>query len=462
MLTRIIFFFYCTLIPHFIFSQTVSSRLSAAYQSFIQDAQMRNGLAALSVLDAATGKVIFEQNGSVGLAPASTLKIITSISAYELLGKNFRYETSFAYSGHANASALLVLPGGDPTLGSWRWKTTKEAVVLRSVIKAIKNSGRLSFSNIAIVNSTWENEAVPDNWLWQDIGNYYGAGAGLLNWRENQFDVILKSGKNIGDAVSLVRTVPAVYGYKLHTELTSAAPGTGDNAYIYFPLTASAGVIRGTIPVNQVSFKIAGAIPSPSNQLLSTLRDSLLRQNIKITATETSPDILKSKPENYTVLHTVTSPPLDSLVYWFNRKSINLYGEALLKTMAHRKAGKGATNEGIKLIKAFWQQKGIPETELNMADGSGLSPLNRVTTRAQVRLLLHAREQAWFKGFYASLPEFNGMKMKSGTTQGVKAYCGYYKNQAGKEYIFSFLVNNYNGSPGTLVQKMYKVLDVLK
>ena len=30
------------------------------------------------------------------------------------------------------------------------------------------------------------------------------------------------------------------------------------------------------------------------------------------------------------------------------------------------------------------------------------------------------------------------------------------------EYIFSFLVNNYNGVPSALVNKMYKVLDVLK
>ena len=54
------------------------------------------------------------------------------------------------------------------------------------------------------------------------------------------------------------------------------------------------------------------------------------------------------------------------------------------------------------------------------------------------------------------------MKIKSGTIRGVKGFCGYHKAKNGKEYIFSFLVNNYNGSPSTLVSKMYKVLDVLK
>jgi len=54
------------------------------------------------------------------------------------------------------------------------------------------------------------------------------------------------------------------------------------------------------------------------------------------------------------------------------------------------------------------------------------------------------------------------MKMKTGTIRNVKGFCGYHRSADGKEYIFSFLVNNYNGSAGAVVQKMYKVLDVLK
>ena len=52
--------------------------------------------------------------------------------------------------------------------------------------------------------------------------------------------------------------------------------------------------------------------------------------------------------------------------------------------------------------------------------------------------------------------------MKSGTISDVKAFCGYHKAKNGSEYIFSFLVNNYNGKASALVDKMYKVLDVLK
>ena len=88
--------------------------------------------------------------------------------------------------------------------------------------------------------------------------------------------------------------------------------------------------------------------------------------------------------------------------------------------------------------------------------------MNRVTAHALVHALQHSRKQPWFSSFYDSLPLYNGMKMKSGTIRGVKGYCGYHRGRDGREYVFSFLVNNYSGSPAALVQKMYRVLDVLK
>jgi D-alanyl-D-alanine carboxypeptidase/D-alanyl-D-alanine-endopeptidase (penicillin-binding protein 4) len=54
------------------------------------------------------------------------------------------------------------------------------------------------------------------------------------------------------------------------------------------------------------------------------------------------------------------------------------------------------------------------------------------------------------------------MKMKSGTIRDVKGFCGYHQSRDGREYVFSFLVNNYNGSTAALVTKMYRVLNVLK
>src|SRR5690606_19879291 len=99
---------------------------------------------------------------------------------------------------------------------------------------------------------------------------------------------------------------------------------------------------------------------------------------------------------------------------------------------------------------------------LQMIDGSGLSPQNRVTTFAEVKALQYARSRPWFQAFYQSLPEYNGMKMKSGSIGGARAYAGYHKSKDGKQYVFSIIVNNYDGSAAAVVRKMYKVLDILK
>ncbi|MCC9136960.1 D-alanyl-D-alanine carboxypeptidase/D-alanyl-D-alanine-endopeptidase [Pontibacter silvestris] len=452
----------CTLVHTLACSQTVTEKLSAAFKAFQDDPQLRNGIASLYVVDAKTGHVVFDRNAMIGLAPASTMKVITSVSAYELLGADFQYETTFAYLNNKEKSSLLIFPSGDPTFGSWRWRDTKESVVLKKLSQAIRETGIKSFNEVLLVNEGWDEETVPDGWIWQDIGNYYGAGPAKLNWRENQYDVLLKSGKQIGDPVTIVKTVPALHGYSLTSELTSAAAGTGDNAYIYFPLSAATGVIRGTIPVNENSFKISGAVPIASRQFVGTLADTLKLLGIRLPQTAAEQNKLNFPISSCTTFHTVTSPPLDSIIYWFNKKSINLYGEALLKTMASKHKGNGSTNEGIELIRNFWKQKGIPETEVSLVDGSGLSPLNRVTTHAQVSILQHARKQAWFNGFYTALPLYNSMKMKSGSIRGVRGYCGYHRSKDGKEYIFSFLVNNYSGSSSAVVHKMYKVLDNLK
>jgi serine-type D-Ala-D-Ala carboxypeptidase/endopeptidase (penicillin-binding protein 4) len=432
--------------------------VAAAFQVFEKDNQLANGIASLYVVEANTGKVVFEKNSSVGLAPASTHKLITAATAYELLGRDFKYQTQFGLIGNSNSGTVFIKPGGDPTLGSWRWEQTKELQVLGRILKNFSKS--TSLQGVVIENSGWNYESIPGGWIWEDIGNYYGAGPSVLNWRENQFDLHLKSGTSLGSPVSIVSTTPKLYNYSLSSDVKSAAKGTGDNAYIYFPINGSNGIVRGTIPVNENRFTISGAIPDPANQFVFALADAFTRTGKELK--DFNVIMADSSITVKTVLHTEVSPPLDSIIYWFNRRSINLYGEALIKTISYQNNSKASTAEGVKLLKEFWKNKGIPATELNIFDGSGLSPLNRVTTKSQVTVLQYAKKQNWYRGFYASIPEFNGMKMKSGTINGVKGFAGYHTSKNGTEYIYSFIVNNYNGSASALVQKMYKVLNELK
>jgi D-alanyl-D-alanine carboxypeptidase/D-alanyl-D-alanine-endopeptidase (penicillin-binding protein 4) len=456
---RIPFAFISTLLVFISSAQPIKEKLQKAYLQFESDTQLKHAISSLYVINAKTNEIIFDKNSRVGLAPASTQKIITAASAFELLGKAFRYETKFGYVGKIKGRSLqgdfFIKPSGDPTLGSWRWESTKDSAVLDKILAAVKKLRITGYNDIVIDNKEWNSETIPDGWIWQDIGNYYGAGAGAFNWRENQFDIILKSGQKIGDPVNVIRTNPKSF-LPVISYAESEAKGTGDNAYAYYPLNNLNVVVRGTIPINENAFVISAANPYSLNQFAYLFRGNLQ------TKLEMGQVHYEDHFPDTTILFSHYSPPLDSIIYWFLQKSINLYGEALVKTFAYEKKGFGATDSGVVIVNDFWKQKGLDPDELNIKDGSGLSPQNRVTTHAQVEILKYAKKQSWFPYFFDALPEFNNMKMKSGTISDVKSFCGYHTSGDGTQYIFSFIVNNYSGSASSVVQKMYKVLDVLK
>ncbi|MEO8405223.1 MAG: D-alanyl-D-alanine carboxypeptidase/D-alanyl-D-alanine-endopeptidase [Chitinophagaceae bacterium] len=452
-------------------AQNITQQLQKAYQQFADDSQLKHAISSFYVIDAATGQVVFDKNSQIGLAPASTQKIITAATAFELLTPDYGYKTWFYMNGGMKKDTLkgdLIIKGtGDPSFGSSRYESSTRKETLETILDIFKLQHIKYISgDIIIDESGFETNSVPTGWIWQDIGNYYGAGAYALNWNENQYDMILTGGAKEGDPVTLEKTDPELEIHSFINELKSGAKGSGDNGYIFLTPYNDKGFVRGSIPAGAQNFSISGSLPYPAYQFNHELQQALSAGGIEVGGKfRTSLEFQISKePLHYTdkPFNFIISSALAKMVDWFLKKSINLYGEAFIKTIAYEKNGFGSTDKGIDILKNFWKQKGIDPEELNIIDGSGLSPEDRVTTHAQVEILKYARKQSWYTYFYNALPEYNNMKMKSGTIKDVKAFCGYQKAANGKEYIFSFLVNNYSGGSSLLVNKMYKVLDLLK
>ena len=448
-----------------VFSQPPGSQLTAAYSKFLSDPVFKHATVSFYVINNATGKSIVDQNSETGLAPASSLKVVTSAAAYALLGRNYKYNTTLSYTGRIEKGILngdLIITGsGDPTLGSWRYPSSNEKNVIGEFMKAISQQGINEITgNVLVDEGLWTGEITPNGWIWQDIGNYYGAGARTLNWRENQYDLFLGSGNTINSSVEITGTIPEyVAGLHLKPVAIAAAKGSGDNAYIYQPLNDSYGFIRGTIPAGEKSFKISGAMPNGAEQLAITLEASLKKSTPEIVGAAYPSG---KKGIAGTIFHTHVSPSLDSISYWFLNKSINLYGEALLKTMGLQEAQSGETSSGVTVVKNFWKKMGIDSDALNIQDGSGLSPGNRVTATSLVQVLQYAKKQDWFISYLEGFPIINGLKMKSGTINGALSYTGFIKSKSGEEYTFAFIINNYNGSASETRRKMWKLLDLLK
>jgi len=448
------------------FAQTPAQKINQTFNNLLADPQVKYAITSICVLDANTGKQVFAKNENTGVSTASTLKTITSATAFSILGKDFHYQTTLGYSGTIGADGtlkgnLIIRGGGDPALGSWRYEHSKEAYVLNQWVAAIKAAGIKKVEGMVIGDDrAWGTQTTPEGWTWQDIGNYFGAGSSALSWRENQFDIKLKP----GSSVSVTHTVPAMPYLTIVNELQPGSAGSGDNAYAFLPPFSTIAYLRGRWATDIQKPGISAALPDPAFDAAFRLQDTLGKAGISVNSAATTTRQLGAAhlpvPEIQQQLSVVTSPALSEIVYWLNKKSVNLYAEHLLRTLAW-KAGKEATaKNGAAVEISYWANKGLDKNALNIIDGSGLSPATRVTPAAMASILFQAQKEDWFPDFLKSLPDHNGMKLKSGTINDVSAFAGYYTANNGNKYVIVININNYSGSG--INPKLFRVLDALK
>ncbi|WP_288243762.1 D-alanyl-D-alanine carboxypeptidase/D-alanyl-D-alanine-endopeptidase [uncultured Chryseobacterium sp.] len=447
-----------TLSVQIIFAQEISQKLDAATKNLMNSSAAVSSSLSFYVSDE-SGNFIYEYQGNKGLSTASTQKIFTAAAALEVLGKNYTYKTTSGYSGNISGGNLngdlIISSTGDPTLGSWRYDAYKPENFKHKLIEAIKKAGITKISgDLVIDDSYFDHQTIPGGWPWDDLGNYYGAGVWGINWRENQFDININGNefKNFSYPLEGVNWLNDV-----------KVGGNSDQSLIFTAPHSNVALINGTLPSKTVT--VSGATPNPPLQLGVEVKQWLQQAGIELsgrTVTNSQLEIEGKKtvsfPKNNTIF-TYESPTLDKIIYWFLRKSINLYGETLIKTLGKEKKGNPAFKSGVAFLKEFWKSKGINPNMINFADGSGLSPQNYVSAKAEVQALLYAKKQPWFESYYDGFPtQENGIKMKSGTMRDTKSFAGFHTAKDGKKYVFSIIINNYQGSGSTELQKILNVL----
>ncbi|WP_415327554.1 D-alanyl-D-alanine carboxypeptidase/D-alanyl-D-alanine-endopeptidase [Chryseobacterium sp. MMS23-Vi53] len=447
-----------TLTTQIIFAQNISEKLDAATKGLMNSSGAISSNLSFYVSDE-NGNFIYEYQGNKGLSTASTQKIFTAGAALEVLGKNYTYTTSSSYSGNISEGTLngnlFISSNGDPTLGSWRYDSYKPENFKQKLIESIKKSGIKKISGDLVVDDSYfDHQTIPGGWPWNDLGNYYGAGVWGVNWRENQFDI------NINGSEFKSFSYP-LEGVNWLNDLKVG--GNSDQSLIFTAPHSNVALINGTLPSKTVT--VSGSTPNPPLQLgvevKQWLKDSGIDFSGKV-VTNSQLEIEGKKalevPKS-NVIFTYQSPTLDKIIYWFLRKSINLYGETLIKTLGKEKKGNPSFKSGVAYLKEFWKSKGINPNMINFADGSGLSPQNYVAAKAEVQALLYAKKQPWFESYYDGFPtQDNGMKMKSGTMSDTKSFAGYHTSKDGKKYVFSIIINNYEGSGSAELQKILNVL----
>jgi D-alanyl-D-alanine carboxypeptidase/D-alanyl-D-alanine-endopeptidase (penicillin-binding protein 4) len=388
-------------------------------------------------VDTNTKEILVDQNSDLSVIPASCMKVVTTGAALQILGEKARFETHLEYNGTIDAKTLkgniYIHGGGDPCLGSDRiegslsWQKQIEAWA-----NAVQALGVQTIEGTVIGDATrWEKALAVPSWAWEDLGNYYGAGASALSFHENAYSLFFKPDPIVGEKATLLRTEPSLPLFAFQNEVTTGPVGSGDNACIYGSEFSTLSFVRGTIPAAVSEFAIKGSIPDPASYCASLFTEALRKRGIAVGEQPLQTDTKRI------IFHTTKSPTIGEIVYWANQKSINLYAEHLLKKMGEVLYQEGSTAAGIKAVTHFWRSQGIDLDGFNMVDGSGLSRKNLVTAKQLVQILQRMKTSDSFPIFLQSLPEQpSSIRAKSGSMSLIKGYVGYANNTA-----FAIVVN---------------------
>jgi D-alanyl-D-alanine carboxypeptidase/D-alanyl-D-alanine-endopeptidase (penicillin-binding protein 4) len=293
--------------------------------------------AAVVVADAATGRVLYSRNGGSLLAPASTGKLATAVAALHVLGPGYRFTTRVV-SG-ASPGSIVLVGGGDPTLaaGTPPASDYPQPATLKDL--AAKTARALRARHRTRVGLGYDT-------------SLYG-GPGLAPGWPGSY---VTSGN-----VTPVTPLEADQG-----RLT--AGGTPQDAYDpvnYRP--------RSAHPAAAAAAAFAGFLSGDGIRVSGT--------PAKVTA-----------PRGAATLASVSSPPLSAIVQLMLLNSDNVIAENLARHVALA-AGRPPTFAGAAAaVRAVVQRLGVPGagTGIQMVDGSGLSPQDRIAPGVLVRLLILA------------------------------------------------------------------------
>ncbi|NQU51815.1 MAG: D-alanyl-D-alanine carboxypeptidase/D-alanyl-D-alanine-endopeptidase [Bacteroidetes bacterium] len=454
-------------------------KFEGVLKELFQQPDYKNASVGIHIQDLETGETLFGVNAEKSLIPASTMKLITSATALELLGADYRFETKLGYIGETEKNNtlngdLVVIGGGDPTLGSEHFKE-HYFNFFENWARKIKNAGIERIDGDLILDgSIYDSEKVPATWIWEDIGNYYGAGANAFTIYDNLFRITFNSPRKVGKATAIISMNPNVEGLEIDNQVKSAN-NNSDNAYVFGSPLDKARIIRGTIPRNRKAFTIKAAIHQPEEILAQELLKYLAKEGVFISG---KIRFEKVSQKDFKTVFIQESPTLAEIVKVLNYESVNLFAEHLVKHIAAEKSGVGNREVGIEIIKEFWQSKGISTEYLFMEDGSGLSHFNAVSPTLFTAVLSYmAKVSSNKKAFLNSLPgagkgtlsrfnpqlfPANSLKAKSGSMTRVRCYGGYLILDSGKTVVFSIMVNHFSGGHSKLIGEVEKLLEEMK
>ncbi|GHT72468.1 peptidase M15 [Bacteroidia bacterium] len=425
---------------------------------------LKHAEVSFNVVDLSTGKSCISWDEKHSLTPASTMKVITTATALDVLGGNFQYETEIVYDGEIRDSVLrgniYVKGAGDPTLGS-EYMEKGRTDFLRDWLNGVRRAGiKGVIGNVVVLDNLFGYEGVSPRWVLEDLGNYYAAGIYGVSVFDNLYRIYLQS-FTPGKETTILRTDPEMPAVTFRNEIKSGVIDADSSAIFGLPFSSERR-LYGSIPPRRATFMLKGDIPDPGLLLANCFIKYLRTSGVPVSGEATTYRLSSQTPAREQQLAVTRSEPLATIARVTNVKSNNHYAEHLYQ---HLK-----TVDGIS-IPDFWKKKQMDASALFMYDGSGLSPSNAVSAEFLTDILVYMSDNP---AFYQSLPVagkegtvasflkntslMGKVHLKSGSIANVQAYAGYVERGGQQRYAFAIIVNNFTGKRAVLRKHLERLL----
>jgi len=376
------------------------------------------------IKDLNTGRVIADHNSSLAMTPASVMKVITTASALELLGPDFRFVTRTGLTGsrdRRNRSRwdgnLVVTGSGDPTLGSDRFR--EYAGMADSIVASLRRMGISAISGTVVIEESMRDAGPVPTWEVEDIAWPYGAGLYGFNYAGNTVAALPSKGITRPASSLKIRLLPA----DKEQQGVDVARGAWDDELV---VRAPAARRR------KADWSVNVSVPDPAGVFAGILTGKLRAAGITIGRKATG-----DGRGQLTDVYTHRSPAAAEIMRDLMKRSDNLFAEGMLRAIDPE----GDRADCIKAEKELWTDRGIDARRTIIRDGSGLSRGNRLSPRFIsdiLEMMARGEHAGTFVGFLpvagvdGTLKSFGAktrlkgrLAMKTGSVSAVQTYAGY-------------------------------------
>lgn len=409
------------------------------------------------------GRELVAINPDGRFLPASNTKLLTTAAAYftlaQLDGPDAAGGALVQLEGSGRTQDVILKGHGDARLSSAADCAANCLAQLADAVAARTRRVR----DVIGDDTLFPDQRWSPGMSWNNIHTRSGTAISALTLDDNELLLRVSPGAP-GQQPSL--DFPPYY--RVTNRALTMPQGPTELAFTRLP-GSDVVHLTGTIAAGAESETLRLAIDDPALYAAWRLRTMLEARGVRVTGSARARHRLPNEASapgglGSNVLARLVPPPLAEDIARINKSSQNVHSELLLRRvgLAH---GSGSIEDGVTAVAAMMERAGVPRTNWDISDGSGMSTYNRLAPRAVVRLLRWVATQPWGAQWRASLPiagvdgtlasRFRGTGLerrlfaKTGGLNATSALSGYMIARSGRTLTFSFFANDVPGGGGT-------------